>query len=389
MGIIFAGMVVITSDGLSKAKLAQPGNREWATVIQGVNALGWAIPPFIILAAQYHLANWYTECNLPADWRIATTDNGWTTNAVGLDWIKHFDYHTAPRAKGKYRLLILDGHESHHSTEFELYCQQNNIITLCMPPKSSHLLQPLDVGCFAPLKQAYGRQVEDLMRVHINHVSKLEFLCGFREAFFASMTEKNIRSGFAGAGLVPYNPERVLSKLDVKLRTPTPPNSPPATAQPWVFQTPHNPREAESQSTLIKARIANHQNSSPTSMLAAVDQLAKGTLAVMHRVAILESEVSSLRKANEALSKRRRAKRTRVQLGGSLTVQDAKDLLDQNAVAGEIVQETQPDGGGAGRTRTKVRCCGVCGKPGHNARTCQEAAESSDSAVSDVIIVGS
>ena len=40
MGIIFAGMVVTTSDGRSKAKLAQPGNREWATVIQGVNALG-------------------------------------------------------------------------------------------------------------------------------------------------------------------------------------------------------------------------------------------------------------------------------------------------------------------------------------------------------------
>ena len=57
MGIIFAGMVVTTSDGRGKAKLAQPGNREWATVIQGVNALGWAIPPFIILAAQYHLAN--------------------------------------------------------------------------------------------------------------------------------------------------------------------------------------------------------------------------------------------------------------------------------------------------------------------------------------------
>ena len=33
MGIIFAGMVVTTSDGRGKAKLAQPGNREWATVI--------------------------------------------------------------------------------------------------------------------------------------------------------------------------------------------------------------------------------------------------------------------------------------------------------------------------------------------------------------------
>ena len=40
MGIIFAGMVVTTSNGRSKAKLAQPGNREWAMVIQGVNAFG-------------------------------------------------------------------------------------------------------------------------------------------------------------------------------------------------------------------------------------------------------------------------------------------------------------------------------------------------------------
>ena len=389
MGIIFTGMVVTTSDGRGRAKLAQPGNREWATVIQGVNALGWAIPPFIILAGQYHLANWYTECNLPADWRIATTDNGWTTNAVGLDWIKHFDYHTAPCTKGKYRLLILDSHESHHSTEFELYCQEHNIITLCMPSHSSHLLQPLDIGCFVPLKQVYGRQIEDLMRMHINHVSKLEFLCAFRKAFFASMTEKNIRGGFIGAGLVPYNPERVLSKLDVKLRTPTPLNSRASTPQPWVLQTPHNPREADSQSTLIKTRIANHQNSSPTSMLAAVDQLAKSTTAVMHQVALLRAENASLRKANEALSKRRRAKKTRVQLGGSLTVQGAQEVLGQGDVGGEGVQETQLGSSGTGGGRVRVRCCGVCGKPGHNARTCQEAVEASDSAVSDVIIVGS
>jgi hypothetical protein len=212
------------------------------------------------------------------------------------------------------------------------------------------------------------------MRAHINHVSKLEFLCGLREAFFASMTEKNIQGGFAGTGLVPYDPERVLSKLDIKLRTPTPLSSRPSTAQSWVFQTPHNPREAEAQSTLIKTRIANHQNSSQTSMLAAVDQLAKVTMDIMHQVALLQAEVSSLRKANEALSKRRRAKKTRLQLGGSLTAQDANDLLDQKVGSGEPGQEMQSDGGGSGGARRKVRCCGVCGKPGHNARTCQEGA---------------
>jgi hypothetical protein len=40
IGIIFVGIVITTSDSCSKVKLAQPGNCEWVTVIQGVNALG-------------------------------------------------------------------------------------------------------------------------------------------------------------------------------------------------------------------------------------------------------------------------------------------------------------------------------------------------------------
>ncbi len=125
-------------------------------------------------------------------------------------------------------------------------------------------------------------------------------------------------------------------------------------------------------------------------MLAAVDQLAKGATAIMHQVTLLRTEVSSLRKANEALSKRRRTKKIRVQLGGSITVQDAQDLLAQKAVSGKAGQEEmQQDGSGAGGARRKIRCCSLCGKPGHNARTCQKATEASDSAVSDVIIASS
>jgi len=97
-------MVVTSSDGRGRVKKAQPGNREWATVIQGVNAQGWGIPPFIILAGQYHLASWYRECNLPTGWYIGTTENSWTNNEKGMDWIRHFDRHTASRTKGVYRL---------------------------------------------------------------------------------------------------------------------------------------------------------------------------------------------------------------------------------------------------------------------------------------------
>jgi hypothetical protein len=71
--------------------------------------------------------------------------------------------------------------------------------------------------------------------MYINYVSKLEFLYAFRAAFFASITRINIQGSFASTSLIPYDLERVLSKLDIKLRTPTPLNSRAATLQPWVF----------------------------------------------------------------------------------------------------------------------------------------------------------
>ncbi|KAF6514198.1 hypothetical protein HZS61_006454 [Fusarium oxysporum f. sp. conglutinans] len=98
MGVIASGMVVTGAERRGRPKVVQPGNREWITVIQAINAEGQAIPPFIIGAGQYHLANWYRESNLPGDWAIATSPNGWTDNEIGLEWLKHFNRTTR---KGK------------------------------------------------------------------------------------------------------------------------------------------------------------------------------------------------------------------------------------------------------------------------------------------------
>jgi hypothetical protein len=192
MGQISTGAVVTASERRGRPKAVQPGNREWTTVIQGINAKGWAIPPFIIFKARYHLSSWYKEEELPQDWEIGVSNNGWTTNKLGLDWLQHFDAHTKERTIGTYRLLVIDGHESHDSLEFQQYCKGNKIITVCMPAHSSHLLQPLNVGCFAPLKKAYRRQAEKLIRNQINHITKTEFLPCFIAAFKASFTPSNI-----------------------------------------------------------------------------------------------------------------------------------------------------------------------------------------------------
>lgn len=369
MGVIATAKVVTSSESRNRPKTAQPGNREWVSIIQGISSYGWAIPPFIIFKGANHLSAWYEDSSLPQDWVITLSENGWTTNEIGHEWIQHFDKHTKSRTTGTYRLLVLDGHESHISAQFQQYCQDNKIITLCMPPHSSHILQPLDVGCFAPLKASYGKQIENLVRVRINHITKLEFLPAFKDAFKAAFTEQNIKSGFRATGLVPYDPNNVLSHLDLRLKTLTP----PLIEEPnWTSKTPQNAIELKCQSTHLKNRIVRHQDSSPTSINEAFDQLVKGAQIMVHSATLLKAEVKALQEANQVKKRRERKRKRRIYQGGSLTVEEGEELVRNT----QTQQEESSDTVQRQRLEGKRRRCGLCNQVGHNARTCERSQDS-------------
>jgi len=126
------------------------------------------------------------------------------------------------RISRAYYLLILNGHGSYAIPKFNQYCAENKIITLCMPTHTLHLLQPLDVGCFSSLKVAYGRKIGELARQGIFHINKEEFFYVYLRVRVAAISEQNIQSGFRATGLIPYDPQRVLTSLTI-IRTPSPP----------------------------------------------------------------------------------------------------------------------------------------------------------------------
>jgi hypothetical protein len=224
-------------------------------------------------------------------------------------------------------MLVLDSHESHISVDFEVYCNEHNIITISLPPYSSHLTQPLNVGIFSPLKRAYGAKINLFIRAHINHITKVEFLSAYHAAYNKVMSKENIAGGFRGAGLIPHNPKAVISKLDIKLRTPECSRPSSVGSADWESKTPQNSKEAVSQSTLVRSQISRHQGSSPTHIFSAVEQMAKGMEQMAHTMTLLHKEASDLRAANKVLSKRRRAKKMHIRKGGSLTVGNAQDLI--------------------------------------------------------------
>ena len=58
-------------------------------------------------------------------------------------------------------MLIMDGYGSHMTYEFFTYAKRNQIELFRLPPHSTHLTQPLDVGCFQPFKHYHSEGIDD------------------------------------------------------------------------------------------------------------------------------------------------------------------------------------------------------------------------------------
>jgi hypothetical protein len=217
----------------------------------------------------------------------------------------------------------------------------------------------------------------------ITHISKEDFLPAFCTAFRTTFTESNIRGGFRGSGLVPYNPEYVISQLEVRVQTPSRPSTAASLPAPWVPKTPNTSMETHSQTSFIQNKVVRHQDSSPTHILHSINQLAKGAKLAITELALLRAENTELRKANDILSKRRRTKKHKLQNGESLTIADAQNLESIKSGASQV-QVILP--GNALRTKSGPstrRRCGLCGEYGHNVRTCKDKEEEPGDSGSD------
>lgn len=102
-----------------------------------------------------------------------------------------------------------------------------------------------------------------------------------------------------------------------------------------------------------------------------MDQMVKSTTSVMHKMVLMKDRIRQLEEANRIISKRRKAKRSRIQAGGSLELQTAKEILGERDVEKQLAEEIRVARGRRERAEPAQRCCSTCGKNGHNKRTCR------------------
>jgi hypothetical protein len=168
---------------------------------------------------------------------------------------------------------------------------------------------------------------------------------------------------------VPLQPDVVLLKLDVQLRTPTPAAQPEAL---WEARTPSNVRELEAQSTLIRDRVRRHKSLSPASIIEAIDQLKKGAEVMMLLAELMRDRITSLERANEAATKRRQREKKRIQKRGALTKGEGENILAQKEADQQIEGEQLQGRERLGLGRKTLARCKRCRETGHNSRTCKK-----------------
>ena len=128
---------------------------------------------------------------------------------------------------------------------------------------SFHILQPLDVKCFSPLRTAYGKEIKKMIQMHLTHIIKNNFFPIFKQIFFILMSEENIQIKFQVIGFMPYNLKIMINNLDFKLWTFTSSNSYSTNITSTNLITFKITKNAIQNSIKLKSKIITYQNNSP------------------------------------------------------------------------------------------------------------------------------
>ena len=219
--------------------------------------------------------------------------------------MEHFLPLTAPGGKD-WRLLVMDGHGSHLTDEFLAACVVSRVFIVLLPAHSSHVTQPLDVGCFAPLKEYFRSTLADFNGEEFGIVAtKQNFMVSYCEARPKAFSRQNVLSAWRGSGLWPTNINKVLNNPFVQAAAPTSPKAPSlVTEYDCEVLTPQGGKELRNLTLRSKRQVAPLARS----QRAILQKAAKALDVKNTKIAFLQAEKRALERQVEDLRPKKKQK---------------------------------------------------------------------------------
>ena len=183
-------------------------------------------------------------------------------------------------------------------------------------------------------------------------------------------TEKLVKAAFTAVGIVPYDPQKVLSRL--KPKTPSPQLQPAtlnlgSSEHRQLLRTPYNITELDAQVKALQQHRSKASNTQESPTDQALHFLIKGCQIALHSATLLTEENTRLRLENQRQKRKQGVRKSYIARGGILAIEDGIRLLKARSSrsGGAAAQQGQP----------KQRLCSICRAPGHDKRNCTQSAD--------------
>jgi len=183
-------------------------DKENVTTLFGTNALGKWAPPLTIF--KYERIPATLVKSAPSGWGIGKSETGWMTSETFFEYMANI-FLPFINESNIFRpvIVFLDGHKSHLSLHLSKLCRENGLILVALYPNSTHILQPLDVAVFGPLKSRWKKIVKQWRVDNEKEISKFDVPTALSQIIYDKEMASNIKSGFRATGIYPYNADNV------------------------------------------------------------------------------------------------------------------------------------------------------------------------------------
>ena len=186
--------------GVKHSTSITTGDKTQITTLACCSAAGYVIPSLVVFDRKT-LKPEMTIGEVPGT-MYGLSSNGWMDEELLEFWFKNHFLMLVPSCRPI--LFMMDGHLTHFEPSVICMAAKEEVILFCLQPHSTHLTQPLDKGCFGPLKAAWKEVCHDyLTRNPGKVVTRYNFSELFGKAWTTcSMNMINVIAGFRTTGYI-------------------------------------------------------------------------------------------------------------------------------------------------------------------------------------------